>query len=81
MTRLILGSIILVFALIAIVATVATIVARVRLSNKDRTSGSLGHALSHVQSLIEPARKNMIETERVDERRRDDRSGDPPPRP
>jgi len=78
MTRLLGGSLLLLALALVLVALAAMIIARVRLSNDQRTSGSLGHALSQVQSLIEPSRKNLIETERVDERRRDDRSGDPP---
>ena len=72
------GSLLLLAIALVILGAAAAVIARVRLSSDERTSGSLGHALSQVQSLIEPSRKNVIETKRVDERRRDDRAGDPP---
>jgi hypothetical protein len=75
------GSLILLGAAVVVGGLAAAIIARVRLSNDERTSGSLGHALSQVQSLIEPSRKNVIEMKHIDERRRDDLSGEPPPRP
>ena len=72
------GLLVLLVLAVVIIAAGAVVIARVRLSSDEHTSGSLGHALSQVQSLIEPSRKNVIETRHVEELRRDDRSGDPP---
>ena len=81
MTGLLAGSLLLLALVLVVVVAAAAIIARVRLSNDQRRAGSLGNALSEVQSLIEPSRRNVIETRRVEERREPDQSGDPPPRP
>ena len=72
------GSLLLLAIALVIIGAAAAVIARVHLSSDERASGTLGHALSQVQSLIEPSRKNVIETKRVDQRRPDDRAGDPP---
>ena len=76
-----LGALLLVSGLIALVALGAFLIARTRLSHdaEHGTSGGLSGALLEVQSLLEPGKKNAVETIRRDASASDeDRSGDPP---
>lgn len=41
------------------------------------SSGSLGNAFLHVQSILEPGKRHVLE-QRLDEAREDEESGDPP---
>lgn len=43
------------------------------------SSGSLGNAFLHIQSMIEPGKRHVLE-QRLEEEREDEESGDPPRR-
>ncbi len=79
--NVLLGALLLISGLIALVVLGAFLVARTRLSHDGQhgTSGGLSGALLEVQSLLEPGKKNTVETLRRDASATDeDRSGDPP---
>lgn len=73
---------ILLLLAIALLAIAAVMFVAIRMSHQEKrhgTSGALSGAMLEVQSLIDPAKKKVIEArQRETESEEDDESGDPP---